>query len=174
MDWDLQSKPLITAPGPVPDRCRPWDKEYCRDDSNHPDIYLTFSWGAIQPPGTMFRLFESAKQTLSSILRAGKGDLPIPDRNVAVGKSGTGVFMVARPHKTLFKPQPFTYNQIARAVDLLQGCGLNKGHNIEMWAFVFVGGKHVGDIYTGPYFSSLRNPSQGGREETGARDTAKE
>ncbi|KAL8931036.1 MAG: hypothetical protein Q9208_000138 [Pyrenodesmia sp. 3 TL-2023] len=149
--------PLLGTYGPP----KPWNKQICRDNANHPDLFLTFAWGAVHPKVSIVALFASAKQRLDPIIKAGYGDRPLPPANHIIGESGTGLFIVVRPLKKLFKVEPFTYNEIARAVHLLQKCGMDQGHYQEMWANVVVGKRQIGTIYTGPRTFGKGSPASG-------------
>ncbi|KAI4205799.1 MAG: hypothetical protein LQ346_001378 [Caloplaca aetnensis] len=141
---------------------KPWNKQTCRDNANQSDLFLTFAWGAIHSKASIVALFASAKQRLDPIIQAGYGDRPIPLSDHIIGESGTGVSIVARPFKRLFKVEPFTYSDIARAVHLLQNCGMDQGHYQEMYANVLLGKKQIGTIYIGPRTFREGNPSLGG------------
>ncbi|KAL8762779.1 MAG: hypothetical protein Q9184_001261 [Pyrenodesmia sp. 2 TL-2023] len=140
------SLPLLGTYGPP----KPWNKHICRDDANHSDLLLTFAWGAVHPKASIVALFASAKQRLDPIIQAGYGDRLISPANHMIGESGTGIFIVVRPLKKLFKVEPFTYNEIARAVHLLRTCGMDRGQYQEMYANVVVGKRQIGTIYSGP------------------------
>ncbi|KAL8906509.1 MAG: hypothetical protein Q9207_001995 [Kuettlingeria erythrocarpa] len=151
------SLPLFATYGPP----KPWNKQICRGDANQSDLFLTFAWGAIHAKASIVAVFASAKQRLDPIIQAGYGDRPIPPADHNIGESGTGVAIVARPFKRLFKVEPFTYSEIAQAVHLLQNCGMDQGHYQEMYANVFLGKKQIGTIYIGPRTFREGNPSFG-------------
>ena len=97
---------------------------------------------------------------LLTMIDAGFGDHPIPADKFVVGNSGTGVAMIARPLKKLWKTEVFTYSQVSQAVDLLQICGLNQGRNEEMWATVYVRKKQIGFINMGPLLTQVGNTTR--------------
>ena len=59
------------------------------------------------------------------------------------------IYMFAAPlRKTIFTEKyALSVFSVLTAIDLVERCGIAQGHVEEMWAFVFVGGRHVGYIW---------------------------
>ena len=145
------SRPLGAPP-------KPWNQHICVDVSEPVEVHLTFSWGAKLSPRSLTTLFSSAKKVIHDILVSGRGELPIASsENFIIARSdGTGVFLVARAVRKLFRStESFTFDQVAEAVRLLYMCGLEEGRFEEMWANVYDGRRQIGVIYIGHPISAM-------------------
>lgn len=93
----------------------------------------------------------------------GSGDERLPNQNIIVGRSDS-VLITTEPVRRLMLLQPYTYDQLADAVDLLRLCGLERwGGREEMWTEVFAAGrrKRIGYLYVMHEYSTDDSPVQG-------------
>ncbi|KAL8923254.1 MAG: hypothetical protein Q9172_003196 [Xanthocarpia lactea] len=129
---------------------RPWDEYLCQNGRyRYPDFYLTYSEGAPRSGGAIHDVLEDAVRTLNLLIEEGDGDknIPVPHYDITNIWETRMSLELWRRHRFGIRHTGFTVNQALAAVELMQWCGVMKGHYSEMWAYVFAGGKQIGYVF---------------------------
>ncbi|KAL8849208.1 MAG: hypothetical protein Q9221_005786, partial [Calogaya cf. arnoldii] len=145
-------KPHYTSGYPIPSYAppQPWNDELCQS-ALYPDVQLTLSFGDRLSEGRIHSVIANAKAGTKALIDGGWGNHPIlaGRHDYLVGwDEERWVVIYANPYRQapLFR-NVFTFAQAAAAVGLLERCGVARGRNEEMWAYVIVRGKKVGYVW---------------------------
>lgn len=141
---------------------RPWDDHHCQS-SLVPNMHLTFTFGERLTMTRITLLIRSARSELKERIDAGTGNNPLRGRLILAWDLARGTGMIVQPWLTLLPLYQINVFEIAQAVDLMERCGIAQGHVEEMWAYVYVHGRHVGFLWTWRYrLNGIKNGTSDG------------
>ncbi|KAL9013507.1 MAG: hypothetical protein Q9173_001804 [Seirophora scorigena] len=121
----------------------PWN-EYTCDEPGHPSVFLTWTSGTTLSRAGFASAIRHAQDRIAAVLEQGRAAERLPHQNIVVGNSGS-VTITTKPYRSRLLLAPFTFGQLAEAVDLMRICGLDRrGGREEMWVEVFRGGEQRG------------------------------
>ena len=113
-------------------------------------MHLTFTFGDRLTETRIVMLLAEARRAENVAIELGAGAKRVRQTWCIAWDLSRHIYMFAAPlRKTIFTEKyALSVSDVLLAIDLVERCGIAQGHVEEMWAYVFVGGRHVGYIWT--------------------------
>ncbi|KAL8908715.1 MAG: hypothetical protein Q9207_000683, partial [Kuettlingeria erythrocarpa] len=109
----------------------------CRDLGLYPDLFLTFTLGTVLSRAGMIIAITHARRLIQEHIAEGEGDSPAvsrPRQEYPIQDGRTGLIIIVRPVRQLFRQEEFTFNRLDAALYLLLQCVLQNAYRDEIWA----------------------------------------
>lgn len=113
-------------------------------------MHLTFTFGDRLTETRIVTLLAEARRAVNVAIELGAGAKRVRQTWCIAWDLSRHIYMFAAPlRQTIFTEKyALSVANVLPAIDLVERCGIAQGHVEEMWAYVFVGGRHVGYIWT--------------------------